>query len=421
MLYPYKMNFKKRLKDIADFLQPYQRMWQNEIMLMYPNPVQDYPSDWIDEIASVKDKDLIIRLEKKDFEGIIQTPTLLSYYKNIDELCLIDRAPELPSFPETPFSFLYVIPKKQHEIRKLAPFIKHLYKVKDAEAIVDIGGGIGLLAQAVVNHYDLKVISLDMDGELQETGKRRHEKNASNPKNKVQYHKIKVHSDEVAFREILKPKMITIGLHTCGPLANDQLTASASLKVENLINFGCCYHKLSKRDFTQNLSSFAKSLPFQVDQSPFCLTLASRAHKKMDEKDFDFKIKVKLYRYMMHFLLTDEYNLPNCTSLGNTAHKVYDQSFGIYALEQFERIKITPKHTKEELDDYFDNSERQELIQKMLAAGLIRNAMGRLLELYLLIDRAIFLEEQGYKVELMEFFDESISPRNIGIVAERQK
>ena len=420
MLYPYKMNFKKRLKDIAEFLQPYQRMWQNEIMLMYPNPIQDYPSDWIEEIILVKDKDLLIRLEKKDYQGIIQNPGLLDFYERIEELSTLQKIPELPPMPETPFSFLYVIPKKQHEIKKLAPFINQIYKDKSAEAVVDIGGGIGLLAQAMVNHYDLKVISLDMDGELQETGKRRHEKNAKNPDNKVQYHKIKVHSDEEAFKQILKPKMLTIGLHTCGPLANDQITATASLGVNTLINFGCCYHKLSKRESTQNLSSFAKSLPFPIDQSPFCLTLASRAHKKMDEKDFDFKIKVKFYRYMMHFLLTDEYDMPNCTSLGNTAHKVYDESFGVYALEQFERIKVIPRHSKEELDDYFVNVERQELIQKMLAAGLIRNAMGRLLELYLLLDRAIFLEEQGYKVELMEFFDESISPRNIGLVAERE-
>jgi hypothetical protein len=54
----------------------------------------------------------------------------------------------------------------------------------------------------------------------------------------------------------------------------------------------------------------------------------------------------------------------------------------------------------------------------MLAAGLIRNALGRVMELYLLVDRAIFLEEKGYKVEVQEFFDEELSPRNIGITAE---
>jgi hypothetical protein len=87
-------------------------------------------------------------------------------------------------------------------------------------------------------------------------------------------------------------------------------------------------------------------------------------------------------------------------------------------LEQLKRINLQAKHTKEELDFYFFDSYRQDLIWKMLAAGFLRNALGRLLEMYILLDRVIFLEEQGYKVDLLEFFEESISPRNLGIVAQ---
>jgi len=58
-------------------------------------------------------------------------------------------------------------------------------------------------------------------------------------------------------------------------------------------------------------------------------------------------------------------------------------------------------------------------VGQMITAGLIRNALGRALEIYLLLDRAIYLEEQGYKVKVEEFFDEELSPRNIGITAVR--
>ena len=86
-------------------------------------------------------------------------------------------------------------------------------------------------------------------------------------------------------------------------------------------------------------------------------------------------------------------------------------------MEQFKRIKLSPRHTKNELDDFFDNEDLKILIQRMLAAGLIRNALGRVMEVYLILDRAIYLEEQGYEVLVQEFFDEELSPRNIGITA----
>ena len=121
----------------------------------------------------------------------------------------------------------------------------------------------------------------------------------------------------------------------------------------------------------------------------------------------------------MHFLMHDEYQLPEMVTLGNTHPKLYAQDFGVYALDQLQRISVTPKHTVEEFNHYFQDSERQQLIWNMLAAGLIRNAFGRLLEIYLLLDRAIYLEEHGYRCEVMEFFDEEKSPRNIGLTATK--
>ena len=77
------------------------------------------------------------------------------------------------------------------------------------------------------------------------------------------------------------------------------------------------------------------------------------------------------------------------------------------------------KQTAEELDAYYNDPERQQLISKMLAAGLVRNVFGRLLELYIQLDRVIYLEEQGYEARLLEVFEEPVSPRNIAIVASR--
>ena len=148
---PLKMDFRTRIREIANFLQPYQRIWQNEIMLDYPDPISAYPEDWIKELASFREKDEIIQLEKKNFHDLVKGKDLLEFIDKINQLSEIPFAPSLPKMPENHFTFLFVIPKKQYEIRNLAPFINQFYQEKKLEGIIDIGGGIGLLAQTLNN------------------------------------------------------------------------------------------------------------------------------------------------------------------------------------------------------------------------------------------------------------------------------
>jgi hypothetical protein len=413
------MNLRQRFLEIQDFLKPYQRIWQNEILLLYPDPLKDYPDSWLKDLSRFSSKEDVMRLERKEVQGLIEEESLIAFYHQMEELIRLPFTAPLPPMPEDSFTFLYMIPKKQHEIKKLAPLIHHLSKAHQIDEIIDIGGGIGLLAQTLVNQYNLKVCSIDLDPVLQKTGYERHLKNAKHPNNLVRYEQVKVEIGGKKFAELLVGKVLTVGLHTCGPLAVAQLKASAEKKAEVIINFGCCYHKLEHHHEAQNISEFAKAhTPYVL--SRYALTLSSRAHRKLEEKDFDLKQKVKLYRYAIHFLFHDHYGMREFVGLGNSKPSLYDESFGHYALEQMARLEILPKHTKNELDDYFNNLDRQNLISKMLAAGLIRDAFGRALELYILLDRAIYLEEQGYHAELLQCFDEIVSPRNVGLVVTKK-
>ncbi len=410
------MNHRERFLQIRDFLKPYQRIWQNEIMLMYPDPLHGYPLEWIEELRQYQDKNDVIKLEKKEVNGFVKSHKLKSFYNEIALLTKLPASPDYPPMPEDRFTWLFIIPKKQHEIKKLAPHIHHLYKKNHIEDVIDIGGGIGLLAQTLNNYFQLNVTSIDMNSDFQRTGIERNVKNAKNPDNRVKYKNLTI-SSGTEFSNLLEKKVLPVGLHTCGKLALDLIKISSLNRVPALVNFGCCYHTLDQSADLQNLSDFAqKNNPLWMNK--FALTLSCRAHRKMDEKDYDLKLKVKLYRYAIHILLHDHYGIKELVTLGNSSHKLYDESFGVYVLEQFRRIGMSPKHTTEELNAFFKNPDLQILIERMLAAGLIRNALGRVLELYVLLDRAIYLEEQGYKVEVQEFFDEELSPRNIGITAE---
>lgn len=384
-------------------------------MLKYPDPFRGFPEGWIEDIGQFHDKEVILKLEKKDVLDFIKHPGLIAHYKKLKELCSLPKAPEYGAMKEDKKTWLHVVPKKKHEIARLAPYLDHLYQNKKIDRILDIGGGIGVLAQILVNEYQMKVISLDMNADFQKTGFTRHEKFAKDPSHKVSYKNIKVEAND-DFLKLLGHNVMPIGLHTCGKLALDIIRTSSSQKVPALVNFGCCYQTLAQASELQHLSSFAKnSHPLWLNK--FALTLAGRAHRKMEEEDFDFKLKVKHYRYAIHVLFFEHYGLHEFTSLGNSNLELYNKDFATYALEQMKRINLSPKHSEKELNGFFKDSKLQKLIRDMLTAGIIRDAFGRALEIYLLLDRVIFLEEQSYEVRLEEFFDEELSPRNIGITA----
>jgi hypothetical protein len=85
------MNHRQRFLEIHEFLKPYQRIWQNEIMLLYPEPFLDYPMEWVEELAWFHEKADLIELEKKNVNHLIKGVSLRSFYQRIEELSAVPR------------------------------------------------------------------------------------------------------------------------------------------------------------------------------------------------------------------------------------------------------------------------------------------------------------------------------------------
>ena len=50
----------------------------------------------------------------------------------------------------------------------------------------------------------------------------------------------------------------------------------------------------------------------------------------------------------------------------------------------------------------------------------MRGLFRRPLELWLVLDQALFMVEQGYNVEVGSFCEPSLTPRNLMVLAERE-
>ena len=125
------------------------------------------------------------------------------------------------------------------------------------------------------------------------------------------------------------------------------------------------------------------------------LTLASRAHTGFEQEDFNKKLLVKNYRYALHLYLYHEVQTKEFKEVGESNFRVYQNSFGDYALSKLDYLNINHDETAQSLNTWFSQPWVQEKVDEMFCANIIRWRFGRSLEKYLLLDRATFLKEQA--------------------------
>jgi len=405
------MEHRARYEALVEFLLPYQDIWRNEIMLQYPRSLAAYDPAWVEELTQKLSSNFTFELLQGRGWSTLQ-PSLAAFHETLQDLSQFPTALAKSKLPVKAVSWVKIIPKKQHELERLAPFIAELVQEQKLNEVVDIGGGVGHLAQTLAHHYGFKVTSLDMDPELQRSGVRWQLHKWEDSPHRVTFQEHRVERADKKFAALMGSETLTTGLHTCGGLGVAHMEAGALARAA-VVNMPCCYHKLDIADC--NLSSSAQTHP--LPWNLFALTLAAGAHRKVTLKDVQFRDKMKYFRYTLHFLLHDEFGIKGQVTLGNCPPELYDGSFAVYAREQLTRLQLTSAWSDEKLDAYFMEENNQTLIKQMLAAATVRDVMGRALEAAIITDRALWMEERGYHVDINEIFDPAVSPRNLALIA----
>ena len=135
----------------------------------------------------------------------------------------------------------------------------------------------------------------------------------------------------------------------------------------------------------------------------------------MDIEDFKLKKRVKYYRYGLHLVLTELLKRNDIYAVGDSHKRYYEMSFPAFIHHKLSELEIEHKLNKEELQQFF--SDKELILRDMFLANIIRWQLGRVLELHILIDRVLYLRENGVKATIKRYFHSHLSPRNIGILS----
>ncbi|MCR9204511.1 MAG: SAM-dependent methyltransferase, partial [Halobacteriovoraceae bacterium] len=410
-----KDQYSQDLKKICDFLAPYELLWSEEVLNDYPKTMGIFEPAWLSEIQSWSldqewKVDCGVDLEK------LAPSSLRDLFLKIKSLEEIPRWPKTIDKLYPSWALFKVGGKKQHEIQKIIPLLETL-NLKPGDSFVDIGGGKGHLSRILCLYHGLNGVTLDTNQEFQSLGKSRLEK-YKKPEDSGElsfvHHTFGGESCKEKEDRIFQKAKVSFGLHTCGPLALNHLSKIEQQK--GLLNFGCCYQRMNVKEDTV-LSQFCrKQAPLPLTK--FSMTLASRGHTSISLEDYGLKKKVKKMRAALHFFMIKEGLQEGFVKVGSAHPRLYNQSFEDYALHKIQELGLNKdfKVSKASLKSFWEEESLQKTLDDIYKASLVRWRFGRILEKYVLYDRALKYVEEGHPVEVYQFFDESLSPRNIGLL-----
>jgi hypothetical protein len=119
----------------------------------------------------------------------------------------------------------------------------------------------------------------------------------------------------------------------------------------------------------------------------------------------------------LHLFLQEEGLANGFVAVGDTARTVYAEGFEAYAEDRFRFLGFDFASHRARAALFIKRSDVQRSMREFFLINVVRNVFSRPLEVLLLLDRALWLEEKGHAVEIRQFFDSRLSPRNLGVFA----
>jgi len=341
----------------------------------------------------------------------------------------------------------HVKPKKQHEMCRLARLIDSVGKSQEFERVLDIGAGVGHLSRYLSYNYRLQVACVDGDGQLTGSAKKFDQelevtvaklrtRNASTQMGQSMSGPVHVTAvlapemDLPKFHALLADKFQLgvgaelryglVGLHTCGDLGptilhlfNQDGGAGA------VVSVGCCYMRLKEHyPMSRYLKAFEWGGLSYVSEELACHAIETYT-ERLAQPGENEKLKVHCYRAVLEYLLVTTRSPKYQHTILKTVSKAHTLPFPDYVERATQKLV-----TEEGLQPFTEEEVTCPEVAKRLARWWevvtfysLRLAMAPVIEAVILLDRQLFLYENGHNSIMLPIFDPLLSPRNQVIVA----
>nr|WP_320125601.1 methyltransferase [uncultured Shewanella sp.] len=211
----------------------------------------------------------------------------------------------------------------------------------------------------------------------------------------------------------LTARQQAVALHACGDLHVRLLSLAAEAGTQALAISPCCYHLIQASDY-QPLSNLAQQSSLKLSRHDLQLPLqqsviANPKQQALRHQEIAWRLGFDALQRQCRQI--DEY-LP-LPSLKQSQLSGSFTDFCLWAAET-KAVNLTKKKDFEAWLEI--GRQRQQLTRRI---DLVAHLFRTVLEQWLILDRACFLQEQGYGVCVGEFCANSVTPRNSLILAQK--
>ncbi|WP_299131668.1 methyltransferase [uncultured Vibrio sp.] len=216
--------------------------------------------------------------------------------------------------------------------------------------------------------------------------------------------------------EVFNSNQHAVALHACGDLHVELVKKSVSHGLPAVTISPCCYHLIRDESY-QPMSSGAKASALTLSKSDLRIPLQEtvtggervKRHRQLEMS----------YRLGFSQLLKSELNIDEYIPVPSIKKSELSEGFESFCQWASEVKEIT-LGSDIDFESYFAQGEK--LFWEMEKLSLVQQVFRRPLEIWLALDRALYLQEQGYEASIEEFCERSVTPRNLlihGVKSDR--
>ncbi|WP_440886085.1 methyltransferase [Vibrio campbellii] len=212
-------------------------------------------------------------------------------------------------------------------------------------------------------------------------------------------------------KAVFKPTQHAVALHACGDLHVRLMQYGSESGIAAMTISPCCYHLIQSEQY-QPMSEQGRASSLSLSKQELRIPL---------QQTVTGGERVRRHRQQeMVFRLG--FDLITRQALGMEGYQPVPSIRKSQLSDGFESLCRWAAEQKgidlsQEIDfDHFEKLSEQRFWQ-MERLSLVQLVFQRPLEIWLALDKALYLEERGYRVRLAEFCAKSVTPRNILICA----
>nr|WP_100547367.1 MULTISPECIES: methyltransferase [unclassified Pseudomonas] len=390
-----------RFQALDSFLLQHQALWR-------PRPFHHLQLPWETDLAELATWLRGRSLEQA--EASDNSPFALSAPAPFPDLArqaqALSQLGEIPSLDSPPRAHAVSVDVPGRKLAQIQAFASHLQFRQRPTHWLDWCSGKGHLGRWLTQDGQ-HLTCLEHDSALIESGSALSKRLGLNATHLQQ----DVLADDCDER--LTKEHTPVALHACGDLHVRLLQLASRNGCPQLAVAPCCYNRIADLHY-QPLSMAAQGSSLQLSRDDLGLPLsetvtAGARVRRQRNQSMAWRLAFDLLQRQLRGI--DEY-LPTPSLPSDWLSKSFARF--CHDLAALRDVPLPGEQDWPALE-----ARGWQRLAEVRNLELLRNLFRRPLELWLLLDRALYLQEQGYRVKLGTFCAYQLSPRNLLLLAER--